>query len=139
MLGVLLTLAVKLPVTEADDLAPSMHWPAPVLDEHYDCDRGPVMVTIDYDIPLENAEVFRSAMQFVGAMRRRNGSLSWGLMQDSENPRLWHEFFFDESWLDHLRHHGRVTRAEQRIEAAARQYMTFGTEVRIRHFLGKPA
>lgn len=139
LIGVLATLAVKLPVTAADDLAPSMHWPAPVLDEHYDCDRGPVMVTIDYDIPLENSEVFRRAMQFVGGMRRRNGSLSWGLMQDSENPRLWHEFFFDESWLDHLRHHGRVTRAEQRIEAAARQYMTPGTEVRIRHYLGKPA
>jgi MFS family permease/quinol monooxygenase YgiN len=137
--GVLLTCRVTLPVTDADDLAPSMHWPAPVLDEHYGSDRGPVMVTIDYDIPLEHASVFNSAMQAVGAMRRRNGALSWGLMQDSENPRHWHEFFFDESWLDHLRHHGRVTVAEQRIEAAARRYMTPGTEVRIRHFLGKPA
>ncbi|WP_034004083.1 MFS transporter, partial [Pseudomonas aeruginosa] len=60
---------------------------------------------------------------------------SWGLVQDSGNRRLWLEFFIDESWLEHLRHHQRVTRGELRVEAAARRFQSAGVEVRIRHYL----
>jgi hypothetical protein len=70
--------------------------------------------------------------------RLSNGAFSWGLVQDSEDPRRWQEFFFDESWLEHLRHHGRVTVAEQRIEADARRYQQAGVPVRIRHLLAAP-
>jgi hypothetical protein len=68
-------------------------------------------------------------------MRPRNCSVSCGLVQDAENPQRWSEFFFDESWLEHLRHHSRVTRAEQRIEAQARRFQTEGVAVQIRHLL----
>jgi hypothetical protein len=68
-------------------------------------------------------------------MRHRNGSFSWQLMQDTENPQLWIELFFDESWLDHLRHHDRVTRAELKTELAARHFLLAGKSVRIRHLL----
>ncbi|MGA6097365.1 MFS transporter [Stutzerimonas marianensis] len=135
LLGISLTLRFRLPVTDADDLAPSLHWPLPVLSDDHDQERGPVMVTIDYDIAPECVAAFRQAMLQVRGMRQRNGSYSWGLMQHSENPRRWQEFFFDESWLEHLRHHHRVTRAEQRIEAAARRYQTAGVAVRIRHLV----
>lgn len=135
VLGLLLTPRFALPLTEAEDLAPSLHWPAPVLVDESDHERGPVMVTLRYDIdPLQAAE-FRQAMAEVERMRRRNGAFSWGLVQSSEQPRHWQEFFFDESWLEHLRHHGRVTRAEQRIEAAARRFQSAGVPVRIEHFL----
>jgi hypothetical protein len=40
-----------------------------------------------------------------------------GLTQDSETLGHWLEFFVDESWLEHLRHHQRVTRGELKIEA----------------------
>lgn len=136
LLGILVSWRFRLPVTAADDLAPSLHWPAPVLDEALDRERGPLMVTLEYDIPVENATAFSEAMLAVRAMRRRNGALSWGLLQDSENPQLWQEFFFDASWLEHLRHHGRVTVAEQRIEQNARQYQRDGVAVKIRHLLG---
>ncbi|MCY1367409.1 Transmembrane secretion effector [compost metagenome] len=56
-------------------------------------------------------------------------------MQDSENPHQWLESFVDESWLEHLRHHQRVTRGELRVEAAARQFQTPGVNIRIRHYL----
>ncbi|MCW8162951.1 MFS transporter [Stutzerimonas stutzeri] len=135
MLGVVLTLRFRLPVTDADDLAPSLHWPTPVLSDDQDQERGPVMVTLEYDIAPERVAAFRQAMQQVREMRQRNGSYSWGLLQDSENPRLWQEFFFDESWLEHLRHHHRVTRAEQRVEAAARRHQSEGIAVRIRHLI----
>ncbi|MDR6609574.1 MFS transporter [Pseudomonas synxantha] len=135
MLGVILTWRVALPQRVAEDLAPSLHWPQPLLAEGVDHERGPVMVILEYDIPLEHAQAFAKAMDAVRRMRQRNGSFSWGLVQDSENPRLWCEFFFDESWVGHLRHHGRVTRAERKIEAAARRFQTDGVAVRIRHLL----
>jgi MFS family permease len=137
LVGIVLTLRFHLPVTEAEDLAPSLHWPAPILADNQDQDqeRGPVMVTLEYQVDPSQAEQFRLAMQDVRSMRMRNGAFSWGLVQDSEHPQRWLEFFFDESWLEHLRHHGRVTRAEQRIEAAARQFQAVGVAIRIHHHL----
>jgi quinol monooxygenase YgiN len=99
------------------------------------------MVTLEYRIDPSQAAGFQQAMAEVRRMRGRNGAFSWGLVQDSQDPTRWLEFFFDESWLEHLRHHGRVTRAEQRIEAAARQFQSTGVAIRIDHFLtpGKQA
>ncbi|QMV65688.1 MFS transporter [Pseudomonas berkeleyensis] len=135
VLGLLLTPRFTLPVTESEDLAPSLHWPAPILADEADRERGPVMITLQYDIAPEHVAGFRQAMVEVARMRKRNGAFSWGLVQNSENPRHWQEFFFDESWLEHLRHHGRVTRAEQRIEAAARRFQSPDVAVHIEHFL----
>lgn len=134
--GIGLTWRLRLPVTPAADIAPALHWPAPILDDSLDRERGPVMVTLEYDIAPEHGPAFRQAMQAVGAMRRRNGAFSWALLQDSAEPRRWQEFFCDESWLEHLRHHHRVTHGEQRLEAAARQYQTPGVPIAIRHLLG---
>ncbi|CRQ61239.1 enterobactin exporter EntS [Pseudomonas aeruginosa] len=128
LLGLFASLRCRLPVTEAEDLAPSLHWPAPLVDEEVDQERGPVMVTLEYDIDPQDAAAFQAAMVEVRAMRRRNGAVSWGLVQDSGNRRLWLEFFIDESWLEHLRHHQRVTRGELRVEAAARRFQSAGVE-----------
>ncbi|MNM95747.1 enterobactin exporter EntS [compost metagenome] len=135
ILGVALTLKVHLPVTQVDDLAPSLHWPAPLLSDELDQERGPVLVTVEYHIAPEHAAEFRRTMAELELVRRRNGALSWGLMQDSSNPRQWLEFFFDESWLEHLRHHQRVTRGELKIEAAVRRLQSEGVDIRIRHYL----
>ncbi|MES2821897.1 MAG: MFS transporter [Pseudomonadota bacterium] len=141
LLGVPSMARFKLPVTDAEDLAPSLHWPVPVQVEGHEQnqDRGPVMITLEYDIAAEHGAAFQAAMAEVRRMRQRNGAFSWGLVQDTENPRRWLEFFFDESWLEHLRHHGRVTRAEQRIEAQARQFQSTGIAIQIRHLLSGQA
>ncbi|AIS12497.1 MFS transporter [Pseudomonas chlororaphis subsp. aurantiaca] len=133
--GVGLTWRVGLPQRSAEDLAPSLHWPQPLLSADQDLERGPVMIRLEYDIAPEHAQAFQQAMNPVRRMRQRNGSFSWCLLQDSENPRLWCEMFFDESWVGHLRHHERVTRAELKIEAAARRFQSDGVKIRIRHFL----
>lgn len=135
LIGIVITLSFHLPVTEAEDLAPSLHWPAPTLAIEQSEERGPVMVTIKYEIDMSQAEQFRLAMKEIRSTRMRNGAFSWGLVQDSEHPQRWLEFFFDESWLEHLRHHGRVTRAEQNIEAAARKFQAAGIAIRIDHYL----
>ncbi|KAF1068510.1 MAG: putative multidrug resistance protein MdtD [Pseudomonas citronellolis] len=137
VVGCLTGLAFRLPASRGDDLMPSLHWPAPLLDDALDRERGPVMITLEYHIAAADQAAFRQAMQDVRRMRRRNGAFSWGLVQDSEDPCRWQEFFFDESWLEHLRHHGRVTRAEQQIEAAARRYQSADVPIRIRHLLAE--
>jgi len=137
--GLTMRLFFALPNSAAEDLAPSLHWPTPLLDDALDRERGPVLITLEYRIAAADTEAFLRAMQAVRRMRRRNGAFSWGLVQDSEDPSRWQEFFFDESWLEHLRHHGRVTRAEQRIEAAARRFQSADEPIHIRHLLAAPA
>lgn len=135
VLGIVMRWPFPLPSTHVDDLMPALHWPTPQLDKTIDRERGPLLVTVEYRIAAEHAAEFCEAMQAVCRMRKRNGAFSWGLMQDSEDPSIWLEFFFDESWLEHLRHHGRVTRAEQRIEASVRRYQDPQVPIRIRHLL----
>src|SRR5690606_19479034 len=84
ILGLLLTARFPLPITETEDLAPSLHWPAPILADEADLESGPVMVTLQYDIATDRAHAFRQAMSEVARMRRRNGAFSWGLVQSSE-------------------------------------------------------
>lgn len=134
-LGTLLTCRVRLPETQVDELLPSLHWPAPLISEEMDQERGPVMVTVEYRVEAANTETFLAAASELEAMRKRNGALSWGMMRDSADPQLWQEFFFEESWLEHLRHHQRVTRSELKIEARVRRFQVDGVPVRIRHLL----
>lgn len=135
ILGTVVTLRLVLPVTEADDLVPSLHWPVPLAPQDEDADRGPVMVTLEYCVKRGDAEQFTLAMEEVRAMRRRNGALTWGLVQNTENPDSWLEFFIDGSWLEHMRHHGRVTRADWRVESAARRFQRSDVKLVIKHHL----
>ncbi|MCQ9427053.1 MFS transporter [Pseudomonas sp. LJDD11] len=134
-LGLALRGRFPLPTGQIEEQQPSLHWPTPILDEQMSAERGPVMITVEYCIAAEHAAQFHQAMQAVSRMRKRNGAFSWGLMQDSENPRCWTEYFFEESWLEHLRHHNRVTRADQKLEAAARRFQDKAVEVKISHLL----
>ena len=139
LVGILLRWHFPLPTGEMDEMQPSKHWAAPQLDEALPAERGPVMITVEYRIAQEHAAKFSHAMQAVSHMRKRNGAFSWGLMQDAQDPRLWQEYFFEESWVEHLRHHDRVTRADQKLEVAARRFQEEGVPVKIRHLLNQAA
>jgi hypothetical protein len=49
-------------LAEADrsgvDLAPSMHWPAPIVAQDVKLDPGPVLVTVEYRIDPRDASRF---------------------------------------------------------------------------------
>jgi len=134
VLGVLLRGRYRLPDSTLEDLQPSQHWPMPIVDAAAG-ERGPVMVTVQYRIAAQDAPGFLDAMSAVSQMRKRNGAFSWGLMQDADDPLQWQEYFVEESWLEHLRHHGRMTQSDQRTEALARQFQTPGVAIGIRHLL----
>jgi hypothetical protein len=58
-----LTWRWKLQTGAGLDLTPSMHWPAPVLAQGVEPDRGPVLVTIEYKIDPKNREPFLAALE----------------------------------------------------------------------------
>jgi quinol monooxygenase YgiN len=132
--SVLLALKFKLG-TEAPDLTPSMHWAPPVLAEEPEPDSGPVMVSIEYMVDPAKRKEFVDAMQPVGQMRRRNGAYFWQLFHDTADPTRYFECFMDESWLEHLRQHERVSAADRALQNHAKSFLLPGTTTRSSHWL----
>jgi MFS family permease len=123
---------------EALDLAPSGHWPLPALAtaDGADAPTGPVLVTIDYRIDAGGRDLFLALVRDLGERRRRDGALQWGLVEDSERPGDFLEYFLLGSWLEHLRQHARVTREDERLQAALRALNRGDGAPRVRHWLG---
>jgi MFS family permease len=135
VLAIGLTWRFKLGDHQVLDFTPSMDWPAPVLAEAPEPDSGPVMVTIVYRVqPAKRAE-FVAAMQAVREMRRRNGAYFWELFHDSADPARFVECFMDESWLEHLRQHERVSVADREIQQRAKQFLIEGETTKSSHWL----
>jgi MFS family permease len=105
----------------AADLTPSMHWPEPVLAAGIDEDSGPVLVTVEYQVAPEHREAFLAALVPLARERRRNGAYGWDVFEDAAHPGRMIETFLTDSWLDHLRQHGRVTRADSTVEDRAKR------------------
>lgn len=135
LLAIPLTWKYRLNQGETQDLAPSMHWPAPVVAMNGTPDRGPVMTTIEYTIEMENVPDFLRLMGELSKARRRNGAIQWGIMEDSANPGHYTEHFFEASWLTHLRHHERVTAADKLLQERIRALHRSDSSPIVRHFL----
>ena len=118
--GALLALWVtrrwKLRSGPAADLTPSMHWPEPVLADSVDQDAGPVLVTVEYHVAAEHREQFLQALRPLARERRRDGAYDWQVFHDSAHPEKMLEIFLVDSWVEHLRQHQRVTRADRAME-----------------------
>lgn len=112
-----LTWSAKLSQGEGMDLAPSMHWPEPIVSEASSRQGGPAMIRVTYQIAEPDQPRFFALMDELATARRRNGGYDWSLMQDAENPESFVETWFEETWVDHLRHHERMTGADQKTQA----------------------
>jgi predicted MFS family arabinose efflux permease/quinol monooxygenase YgiN len=130
-----LTWRFKLGHHQALDFTPSMEWPAPVLAEIPEPDSGPVMAMIEYRVQPGKHADFVAAMQAVREMRRRNGAYFWELFHDAADPDRFVECFMDESWLEHLRQHERVSVADREIQRRAKQFLVEGESTRTTHLL----
>ncbi|WP_205698006.1 MFS transporter [Conexibacter sp. SYSU D00693] len=118
------------------DLSPSHHWPEPHLAVEPALTAGPVLVTIEYDVPEDRAEAFRAAMEPVGRSRRRTGATRWALFQDAGEPRRFVEAWLTSTWGEHLRQHAeRVTVRDQEFEAKARSLLAEGSQPRVSHLV----
>ena len=114
-------------------LAPSMHWPAPVVTGQIDDDAGPVLVTIEYDVLPNNREPFLDALDLLSAQRRRDGAYAWGVFEDTAERSRFVETFLVESWLGYLRQHERVTKADHAVEKRVHSFLI--SEPKITHLV----
>lgn len=117
------------------DLAPSSHWPAPLVNGLIENDSGPVLVTIEYRVEPTNISDFLAEMQQMRRIRRRDGAIHWGLYEDTAHPGTIIEAFTVESWLEHLRQHDRVTNADRVQQEAVARYLLGDQPPLVRHFV----
>lgn len=123
LIAIPLTRGAKLQTAAALDLTPSMHWPTPIVVEDLEPDAGPVMVMIEYAVHPAHHGAFVEAMDAVANERRRDGAYAWGLYEDTAQPGRLVETFLTESWVEHLRQHERVTKADEVLQARASRYL----------------
>jgi hypothetical protein len=65
-------LALQVPDRSGLDLTPSMHWPAAVIARNVEQERGPVLVTVEYEINPKNRNAFLTALARLCCERRRD-------------------------------------------------------------------
>jgi MFS family permease len=117
------------------DLSPALSWPAPVTAQPIGPDRGPALVTVEYQIDPANRDAFLAAIESLEAARRRSGSYEWGVFEDTSREGRFVETFLTESWVEHLRQHERTTKHDLARQTAVARFDTRG-EPRVTHFVG---
>jgi MFS family permease len=136
--GAVAGLRTPLPDTTKLDRTPSTHWPAPQLIFTPDATDGPVMVTVIYRVPEDNAVAFTEAMSHVGRSRKRTGALRWELFRDGGDATRFVECYLVGTWAEHQRQHeSRLTGADRRFEEQARRHAVGEPEVA--HLFPPPA
>jgi len=139
LLGLTAAFRFKLICREDLDLTPSLHWPEPKIVPSDKPDKsGPVLVTVDYRIDPEKAEAFKSAARRLGEIRQRDGALYWNLFHDTNDRGRYLESFVTDSWAEHLRQHGRVTRADKEIEDNVWTYHIGASPPQVAHLIAEP-
>lgn len=136
VLGWILSLRFPLPDSDPHQLAPAQHWPTPPHVAPDVRERGPVLVTIAYEIDPVRGDEFRTAMAALRAERLRDGAYEWHLFIDPSNPSRYQEHFLVSSWLEHLRQHERVTKADHATWQAVRAFHTGVAEPEVSHLVG---
>ncbi|ABD04900.1 conserved hypothetical protein [Rhodopseudomonas palustris HaA2] len=134
VVGIAVTWRWKLRGSAEHDLAPSMHWPAPVLAIDADADQGPVLITVEYHVAADRRDAFLLAMRKLSRQRRRDGAYAWDVFEDTSERGRFVEVFKVASWLEHLRQHDRVTNAD-RIDQNAIRHFHASAEPRVTHLL----
>jgi MFS family permease len=134
LLAIPLTFRWKLQTGAGFDFTPSQHWPAPITAHEIEQDRGPVMVTVEYRVAPENRTRFLKALYRYSRARRRDGAYDWRLFEDPAENCKFVETFMTDSWLEHLRLHARITKAD-RLQEAIVQRLLIGNSYKTTHLV----
>jgi MFS family permease len=125
----------KLQTGAGVDLNPSMHWPAPVLAQDVDGDRGPVLVTVEYRIDLADRAPFLDALARLSDQRIRDGAFEWNVFEDAAEPGRIVETFLIASWLEHMRQHERVTHEGRALQERVQAFHKGATPPVVAHLV----
>ncbi|MBV9488611.1 MAG: MFS transporter [Verrucomicrobia bacterium] len=97
--------------------------------------EGPVVVTVEFRVPLEHQPRFLQLMHALRPIILRNGAFSFRLDRDLGDPELIRLETMNSSWAEHLLQHERMTRDEHELWEAAQAVHTGPHPAPTRHFL----
>lgn len=137
VVGLLGTYRYRLVAKKNLSLAPSNHWPEPVLRIETDTSDGPAITSIEYRIDPKTAEDFLEALKDLRRIRLRDGAIRWNVLRDSADPERYLEIFVTESWGEHLRQHERITAADRKVEQRVFAFHVGARPPRITHFIAE--
>ncbi|WP_114800865.1 MFS transporter [Moraxella canis] len=134
LISSLLTYKIKLP-NDNLDTTPSNHWAPPVVNTPIDPNDGPVMIQIMYQPKPEHQEAFLKTIYQLSTQRYKDGAYQWGIMKCTDEVDVYLEYFFVESWQEHMRQHQRVSSADAALQAQILEYLKPNTQPEVRHYL----
>jgi len=122
VVGLTVGIFVRLPDGRPLDLRPApSEWTSDFVADPAP-DDGPVLVTIEYRVDPGRGRAFERAMGDLRRVRRRDGAIRWGLWADPATPGRFLESFVVGSWIEHMRQHERVTKADRELQAVAQAF-----------------
>lgn len=121
-----LTWRQKLETAAGLDLTPSMDGPVRIQAPTIEPDRGPVLVTTQYDINPKHRTAFLSALNRLARERRRDGGYRWRTFEDPNVAGRFYETYLTDSWLELLRQQVRMTKADRPLLKAAERFQVNG-------------
>jgi len=137
VIGLPLTWRYRLTGKQTLSLAPSLHWPEPVVVIDTNANEGPAITSIEYEIDPKTGEEFLQAMKEMKRIRQRDGAIRWNLLRVSADPERYLEIFVTESWGEHLRQHERITAEDRKAEQRAQAFHVGARPPKITHFIAE--
>ncbi|CUH81284.1 Transmembrane secretion effector [Tropicibacter naphthalenivorans] len=119
--GAGLGLILRIGEPDTSGLDPLSEWVAPTPRVDMVDKSGPILTTITYRIPPENAAEFLDLMVQKRRDRIRDGASRWTLTRDIVDEELWFERFKVATWADAQRLHRRRTVAGGLVIEALRR------------------
>ena len=123
VLGMLASWPWKLQTSATQDLTPSLHWNKPAFQEQLSGKRGPVLVSVEYQIDPRDREPFLAILQELGRERRRDGAFAWNVFESPAGDGRVLETSLLASYLEFEYARARVTKADQLLQDKAGAYL----------------
>lgn len=131
-------LLLPLPQQQVLNLDPLNRFKEPHLALDLKPRSGPIAIMIEYIIRDDDVPEFLATMAERGRIRRRDGARNWTLARDLENPAIWIEHYHTPTWLEYVRHNGRITHADAIIGDRLRALHSGDELPRVRRMIERP-
>jgi MFS family permease len=99
---------------------------------------GPILVEIEYRVPIDEARAFYHMIEDLQRCRKRNGAYGTSLSRDLSDPEIWMERYHFPTWHDYLRQRDRMTASERALQDQVLAFHSGEGPVRARRFLERP-
>ncbi|MFD2058182.1 MFS transporter [Mesorhizobium calcicola] len=131
-------LLLPLPQQQVLNLDPLNRFKEPHLALDLKPRSGPIAIMIEYIIRDGDVPEFLATMAERGRIRRRDGARNWTLARDLENPAIWIEHYHTPTWIEYVRHNGRITHADAVVGERLRALHSGDEPPRVRRMIERP-